>query len=47
MLPTLADNSKIFMYLFVNFLIIMTDELMHTASKERNDTTHPSYQLLV
>ena len=49
MVPTLVENSKNFVHLFVNFFfvkIIMTSESTHTASKEGNGTTCPSYQLL-
>ena len=36
MVPTLVENSKIFVYLFVNFFVhnfIMTGEPTHTASE--------------
>ena len=46
MVPTLVENSKLFVYLFVNFflqIIIMTGKPMYTTSKERIGTVRPCY----
>ena len=43
MVPTVVENSKLFVCLFVGFLV-MTGEPTHTASKERNGAT-PHYNL--
>ena len=50
MVPTLVENSKFSVYLFVNFffvnIIIMTGELMHTASEMAPHASIISDQLL-
>ena len=49
MVPTLVENSKIFVYLFVNIFVnnIMTGQPMHTASKERIALRTPAISIII